>query len=311
VEEVLDSTNSSSRWMTHPNIQHPPTRIYQSPFSLIHQTAEMESSPLEKKMDVPEERPAIEPLPEAEESSLITKSNTLKTSANALFTTSSYADAITGYDRALDILPSYLDYELAVLKSNIAACHLKLEEWKEAVEAATEALDGLERLDPVPFVTKPNVQEDGNDTGINTQEAVIQELSEDTSSRFETFQRTSGKSLSDLKTLRIKSLLRRAKARHALKTWANLQGSLEDYQALSSMQLTPLDRKQVQRAMRELPVQLEESKKVEMEDMMGKLKQLGNGILKPFGLSTDNFNMIKDENSGGYSLNFDQKGKAS
>ncbi|RDI78930.1 hypothetical protein Vi05172_g11037 [Venturia inaequalis] len=263
----------------------------------------------EKKMDVPEERPAIEPLPEAEESSLIAESNTLKTSANALFTTSSYADAITGYNRALHILPSYLDYELAVLKSNIAACHLKLEEWKEAVEAATEALDGLERLDPVPVAAKPNGREDGNDTGTVTQEAVIQELSEDTSSRFETFQRTSGKSLVDLKNLRIKSLLRRAKARHALKTWANLQGSLEDYQALSAMQLTPLDRKQVQKAMKELPVQLDESKKVEMEDMMGKLKQLGNGILKPFGLSTDNFNMVKDESSGGYSLNFDQKGK--
>lgn len=266
----------------------------------------MDSSTPEKKMEVPEERSAIEPLPEAEESSLITESNTLRTSANALFTTSSYADAITGYNRALHVLPSYLDYELAVLKSNIAACHLKLEEWKEAVEAATEALDGLERLDPVPLVTKPNGREDGT----VTQEAVIQELSEDTSSRFETFQRTSGKSLSDLKNLRTKSLLRRAKARHALKTWANLQGSLEDYQSLSNMQLTPLDRKQVQKAMRELPVQLEESKKVEMEDMMGKLKQLGNGILKPFGLSTDNFNMVKDESSGGYSLNFDQKGKA-
>lgn len=256
-------------------------------------------------MDVPEERPAIEPLPEAEESSLITESNALKTSANALFTTSSYADAITGYNRALHVLPSYLDYELAVLKSNIAACHIKLEEWKEAVEAATEALDGLERLDPVPVVADPNGREDGT----VTQEAVIQELSEDTSSRFETFQRTSGKSLPDLKNLRIKSLLRRAKARRALKTWANFQGSLEDYQALSSMQLTPLDKKQVQKAIRELPVQLEESKKLEMEDMMGKLKQLGNGILKPFGLSTDNFNMVKDESSGGYSLNFDQKGK--
>lgn len=264
----------------------------------------MDSPPPPAKMDVPEERPAIEPLPEAEESSLIAESNTLKTAANALFTTSSYADAITGYNRALHILPSYLDYELAVLKSNIAACHLKLEEWKEAVEAATEALDGLERLDPVPDVVKPNGREDGV-----TQEAVIQELSEDTSSRFETFQRTSGKSLSDLKNLRIKSLLRRAKARHALKTWANLQGSLEDYQALSAMQLTPLDRKQVQKATRELPVQLEESKKVEMEDMMSKLKQLGNGILKPFGLSTDNFNMVKDESSGGYSMNFNQKGK--
>ena len=44
----------------------------------------------------------------------------------------------------------------------------------------------------------------------------------------------------------------------------------------------------------------------EMNEMIGKLKDLGNSILGKFGLSTDNFKVQKDEKTGSYSINFQQ-----
>jgi tetratricopeptide (TPR) repeat protein len=247
------------------------------------------------------ETPAPEIFPPDEEKKLLEESNTEKVLANKTFTSGEYNGAIQGYEKALAVCPSYLEYDIAVLRSNIAACHLKLEEWKQAVESATRALEALDRIDP------PAPKETGKDeAGSGT----IAEISDTTEVYLDALTRTSH-TINDVHKLRTKALLRRAKARHEVGGWASLQGALEDYQALSKPphQLSSLDLKTVQAALRKLPGQLDEAKNTEMADMMGKLKQLGNGILKPFGLSTENFQFTKDEKSGGYSMNFNQGGK--
>jgi tetratricopeptide (TPR) repeat protein len=242
--------------------------------------------------------------PSEEEAQLLSSSNTAKASANKTFTSGEYNGAIQGYEKALAICPTYLEYDIAILRSNIAACHLKLEEWKQAVESATQALEALDMIDPPP-VTKEGEEKDISGGG-----GIVSEISDTTEIYLEALTRTSH-TIHDVHKLRTKALLRRAKARHQVSAWSSLQGALEDYRALSKPphQLSGLDSKAVQVALRSLPGQLDEAKNTEMADMMGKLKQLGNGILKPFGLSTENFNFVKDEGSGGYSMNFNQGGK--
>lgn len=263
-------------------------------------------------------------LPPSEEGSLLSQSNTLKSTGNQQFTSSDYSSAIQTYDKALAGLPNYLDYEIAVLNANVAACHLKLEEWKEAVSSATRALDGLERLDPLPkskskATSRPKPENgsgqgpagrrgSGRESGREEEPDPVEEIDDETEAAIQRLQ-DSGHTHTETQRLRIKALLRRAKARTELGTWSELQAADEDYSTLLSMrELSGIDRKSAEREIRALKPRLEEVKSREMKEMMGKLKGLGDGLLKPFGMSTDMFKFVKDEKSGGYSMSFDQGG---
>jgi hypothetical protein len=139
------------------------------------------------------------------------------------------------YDAAVAICPNYLDYEVAVLKSNIAACYLKMEDWKDAVNAATAALDGLDRLqgkiDPEKggqgkIEGQGEVKEDGEEEEI---EEIISEgatKAEDTSEK--------GKREADIERIRAKALMRRARARSEIGGWSTLQGAEDGMSSLSS-----------------------------------------------------------------------------
>ncbi|KAL4955207.1 hypothetical protein BDW69DRAFT_193415 [Aspergillus filifer] len=245
--------------------------------------------------------------PPEEEARLLSESQTLKTEANALYSAKSYDQAISTYDRAIASCPTYLDYEIAVIRSNMAACYLKLEDWKAAVDCASACVEGLERV--IPTVSGENEDDKKKDAeGKDADDAAVVEISDnDEKSEEEQLRKLkeADERKRDVVRIRAKALMRRARAKTELGGWGNLQGAEEDYKFLAGMEnLSGDDRNIVQKALRELPARIGKAREAEMGEMMGKLKDLGNGILKPFGLSTDNFNFVQDPKTGGYSVNF-------
>lgn len=98
----------------------------------------------------------------------------------------------------------------------------------------------------------------------------------------------------------LKAYFRRAQLYEATD---KLDEALADYKKI--IELDPLHRDALY-ATKRLPDQIQERNEKLKAEMLGKLKELGNMVLRPFGLSTDNFQMVQDPNSGGYSINFKQ-----
>nr|XP_040036026.1 LOW QUALITY PROTEIN: tetratricopeptide repeat protein 1 [Gasterosteus aculeatus aculeatus] len=82
-----------------------------------------------------------------------------------------------------------------------------------------------------------------------------------------------------------------------------LDEALEDYKKV--LNLDPTQTSASQACMR-LPQQIQERNEKLKEEMMSKLKDLGNLVLRPFGLSTNNFQVNQDTDTGSYSINFVQ-----
>jgi tetratricopeptide (TPR) repeat protein len=215
---------------------------------------------------------------------LLKEAHEIKAEANQLFSASCYDQAISCYDRALASCPNYLDYDVAVLRSNISACYLKLNDWKAAVDAATASIERLDKIVPPSSQDKgsgESSQPKAAETDTKDSDAVV-EITGDEEEAEKELQRLQelDKKRADVLRIRAKALMRRAKAKSQLGGWANLQGAVEDYQALAAMENLPSDDKRiVQRALRELPERLNQAKEKEMGEMMSKLKDVSISAL--------------------------------
>lgn len=252
---------------------------------------------------------------------LLQESQDIKADANNLFLAGDYQNALSRYDDAIKTCPNYLDYQLAVLQSNLAACCLKLEQWKDAGKAATASLDGLAKVEREDPLLKPQQEQAAEKTAEQVdapskaaedgevEEEIVSSGAERSAPAMSPALSPADTLKADILRIRTKALLRRARARAEEGGWQNLAGAEEDYRSLSKLPsgaLTAADARTVRVQLRDLPPRTKAAQEKEMGEMWGKLRTLGDGILKPFGLSTNNFQMVKDEKSGGYSMNFNQ-----
>jgi hypothetical protein len=164
-----------------------------------------------------------------------------------------------------------------VLRSNIAACHLKLSQWKDAITAATTSLEGLERLE-----TEESLRADEAAKARAVEEEVEEEIvssgaesaapappSEDVE------EQKREKRRQDILRIRAKALMRRARARSEAGGWSNLSGAEEDYKLLSKMtNLAPADARIVRAQLAVLPPRVKEAQEKETAEMWGKLKEV-------------------------------------
>lgn len=96
----------------------------------------------------------------------------------------------------------------------------------------------------------------------------------------------------------LKPILKRAQL---YKETNNLDDALKDYQRV--LELDP-SIGEARHACITLPHEIKERNEKLQAEMLGKLKELGNLVLKPFGMSTDNFKLVKEGEGGGYKIQF-------
>ncbi|XP_047048977.1 tetratricopeptide repeat protein 1-like [Lolium rigidum] len=102
----------------------------------------------------------------------------------------------------------------------------------------------------------------------------------------------------DLNPSYLKALLRRGEAHEKLEHYDE---AIADMKRV--IEVDPANEQAKRSLFRLEPLAAEKREKMK-EEMMAKLKDLGNSVLGRFGMSVDNFKAVKDPNTGSYSMSF-------
>jgi tetratricopeptide (TPR) repeat protein len=101
----------------------------------------------------------------------------------------------------------------------------------------------------------------------------------------------------------VKALVRRAYANEKIGKSFAISQAIEDHKKV--LELDPDNNNASHKALRRLEVMLKAQQEKEKEEMLAKMKDVGNKLLGKLGLSLDNFNLQPNAN-GGYSINMNK-----
>ncbi|KAL5539014.1 hypothetical protein UlMin_043910 [Ulmus minor] len=96
----------------------------------------------------------------------------------------------------------------------------------------------------------------------------------------------------------VKALVRRGEAHEKLE---HFEEAIADMKKI--LELDPSN-DQARKSIRRLEPLAEQKREKMKEEMIGKLKEMGNSLLGRFGMSVDNFKSVQDPNTGSYSISF-------
>lgn len=82
-----------------------------------------------------------------------------------------------------------------------------------------------------------------------------------------------------------------------------LDECLADYDKILELDA---DNTQYKQKRKQLAKQIDERNEKLKAEMIGKLKEVGNKVLGKFGMSLDNFKMVQDPATGGYSIKYEK-----
>lgn len=96
----------------------------------------------------------------------------------------------------------------------------------------------------------------------------------------------------------LKAVIRRGEAHEKLEHFDEAIADMEIILKLDPSNV------QAKRTIARLKPMADEKREKMKEEMIGKLKEMGNSVLGRFGMSVDNFKAVKDPNTGSYSISF-------